>query len=557
MPRPFCHCQWLLLAGLLALAPPLSGDQTTDNGESVRFIVLLQGRALGGEVVTTTESPDGWLISATGSLDAPFNLTTTKFQLRYTPDWQPQSLSIEGTRNGQLLTLFTRFTPTTATSETMQGGQPAAVTHPVSARTIVLPNGVYAPYVALAARLAGASVGTQLPVYVAPQAEVSATVVRVVPHRLITSSGPVELREFDLTFSNPSGPLAAEVWLDARNRLARIAIPGVTLAVVREDLSSVMTREETMTHSGDEEVFIPAIGFNLAGTLTKPAGLSGRGPAVVLVGGSGPQGRDEKVFGIPILGQIAGAVADAGFLVVRYDKRGVGRSGGRIENVTLADYADDVLSVVQWLKGRTDVDPVRIAVVGHSEGAVVAMIAGSRDKRVTALGLLAGAGQTGRDVTLLQQAHELAKLTESEASKKAKVDLELRVIAAVIKGTGWEGVPPEVRRQAETPWFRSWLLFDPAQAMRKINQPVLILQGALDTQIPPSQADRLETLGRLRKKLPPAATRKIVVAGVNHLLVPATTGEVEEYATLSGTTVSPAVTSALTEWLREVLQKKK
>jgi pimeloyl-ACP methyl ester carboxylesterase len=214
------------------------------------------------------------------------------------------------------------------------------------------------------------------------------------------------------------------------------------------------------------------LGFNLAGTLSKPSALSGRGAAVVLVGGSGPQTRDEKVFGIPIFGQIAAAIADAGFIVARYDKRGVGRSGGRIENATLTDYADDVSSVVQWLRNRRDVDPNRIAVVGHSEGAAVALIVGGREKkRVSALCLIAGPGQTGREVTLEQQAHALAKLNESDDTKKAKIDLENRIIDAVTKGTGWEGIPPELRRQADTPWFRSWLLFDPAAAMAKVGSP--------------------------------------------------------------------------------------
>ena len=85
-------------------------------------------------------------------------------------------------------------------------------------------------------------------------------------------------------------------------------------------------------------------------------------PAVLLVGGSGPTDRDELVFGIPIFGQLADAFADAGFIVLRYDKRGVGQSGGRDEAATLADYAEDVRAAVRFLSQRKDVDPKRIAV---------------------------------------------------------------------------------------------------------------------------------------------------------------------------------------------------
>ena len=105
-------------------------------------------------------------------------------------------------------------------------------------------------------------------------------------------------------------------------------------------------------------------------------------PAVVLVGGSGPTDRDGLRLGIPILGQLAGALADAGFIVVRYDKRGIGQSGGRAESASLTDYAEDVRAAVKMLADRKDVDPKRIAVVGHSEGGSVALMAAAKDKRI-------------------------------------------------------------------------------------------------------------------------------------------------------------------------------
>ena len=72
---------------------------------------------------------------------------------------------------------------------------------------------------------------------------------------------------------------------------------------------------------------------------------------------------------------------------MRYDKRGYGQSGGRAESATIQDYAEDVRAVVRWLLQRKDVDPKRIAVVGHSEGAWVALLAASRERRIGARGL--------------------------------------------------------------------------------------------------------------------------------------------------------------------------
>src|SRR5207245_8346893 len=119
---------------------------------------------------------------------------------------------------------------------------------------------------------------------------------------------------------------------------------------------------------------------------------AGKRPAVVLVGGSGPTDRDDVVYGIPILGQISEALADAGFIVVRYDKRGIGQSGGRAESASLADFAEDVRAAVKALAERKDVDPKRLAVVGHSEGGLIALMAAAKEKKIDGAVLIATPG---------------------------------------------------------------------------------------------------------------------------------------------------------------------
>ena len=86
---------------------------------------------------------------------------------------------------------------------------------------------------------------------------------------------------------------------------------------------------------------------------------------------------------LPIFAQLARGACRENFLVLRYDKRGVGQSGGRSERVTLQDYADDLITVVNWLAKRQDVDPNRIVVAGHSEGGAVAMLAAAREDEIT------------------------------------------------------------------------------------------------------------------------------------------------------------------------------
>ena len=87
--------------------------------------------------------------------------------------------------------------------------------------------------------------------------------------------------------------------------------------------------------------------------------------------------------------------------------------------------------------------------------------------------------------------------------------------------------------------------------MPGVRQPLLIVQGELDTQVEPQNADRLGELARKRKNAP--AVEVVKVPGINHLLVPATTGEYAEYAELKDKHVSAAVTEAIVTWLNKTL----
>jgi TolB-like protein/pimeloyl-ACP methyl ester carboxylesterase len=291
-------------------------------------------------------------------------------------------------------------------------------------------------------------------------------------------------------------------------------------------------------------------GFSLAGTLTMPQAMGRlQHPAVVLVAGSGSVDRDEVVAGIPIFAQLAGALAEQGFIVLRYDKRGVGQSGGRNERVTLQDYADDLITTVKWLGKRKDIDPRHITVAGHSEGGAVAMLAAAREKRIASIILIGAPGTAGSELILEQQRHVLDLMATPDAERQSKIDLQKQIQAAVVTDKGWESIPPDLRAQADSPWFRSLLLFDPAKIMPKIKQPILIIQGELDKQVFPHHADALAELARARKKAGPVEVVRL--PGVNHLLARAETGEVSEYGTLPDKSVTPAAAKAMVEWLNK------
>jgi pimeloyl-ACP methyl ester carboxylesterase len=167
------------------------------------------------------------------------------------------------------------------------------------------------------------------------------------------------------------------------------------------------------------------------------------------------------------------------------------------------------------------------------------MTAARREKKIKALILMAAPGSTGAALLLEQQQRQLAQMTLSDADRQQKIELQKKIQQAVITGKGWEGIPPAMRRQADTPEFRSVLLFDPSQVMQKIEQPVLILQGDLDTSIPPTHAERLAELGRARKK--ERITDVVHFSGLGHA-----------FTADSASTVDSKVTEAISDWLKKI-----
>src|SRR5207244_1983395 len=138
-------------------------------------------------------------------------------------------------------------------------------------------------------------------------------------------------------------------------------------------------------------------GVKLAGTLTRPQG-DDPFPAVLLIAGSGPHTRNEEVLGHKIFLVLADYLTRRGMVVLRADKRGVGKSTGMYEEATSADFADDALAGVDYLKARKEVDPRKIGLIGPSEGGLVAPMVAARSKDVAFLVLMAGTGVSGEEI---------------------------------------------------------------------------------------------------------------------------------------------------------------
>jgi pimeloyl-ACP methyl ester carboxylesterase len=525
-----------------------SGQQA---GTASAFTIFVKATPIGSEQISLARTAAGWTISGSGRVGPPLDLLVRRLEIRYDADWKPVESIVDITLRGQSQLVRTTISASSAVNQISIDGTRTEKTDPIDPSALLIPNPLIAPYEAVAAKVGALAAGATFPAYIPPSGSVTVTVGESSTEQFQTLGRLITARKTPLTVQSDGGgaPQAIEIWGDERGRLLRFSVPAQGVDALREDIASVSTRRVTSSRANDEQVRIPANGFSLAGTVSKPAAPAARLPAVVLVGGSGPTDRDENVFGIPVFGQLAAALADAGYIVVRYDKRGVGQSGGRPESATLADYADDLRAVVRFMSERKDVDRRRLAVIGHSEGGALALLTGARENRVGAIGLLGAAGTTGAEINLYQVGHALDRAKTPADQKASTIALQKQIQTAVVTGKGWEGIPPELRKQADVPWFQSFLTFDPAVPLRDARQPILIVQGMLDTQVPPENADRLETLARGRRNGGPVEVVK--VPGVNHLLVPAKTGELDEYRVLPDRNISPAVIAAIVDWLKK------
>ncbi len=325
----------------------------------------------------------------------------------------------------------------------------------------------------------------------------------------------------------------------------------------------------------DVTVTSPVDGVNLAGTFTAPND-GARHPAVVLLSGSGAQDRDEALMGHKPFMVLADHLTRNGIAVVRFDDRGIGGSGGRLDETPHSTQHRDASAALAWLQQQPEVDPTRVGLVGHSEGANIAMLAAAADRNVGFIVLLAGMGVSGQEILPMQMAAMLRASGVPEDAIKEVVALEQRLLTAVIKSAPkaeQETMARELtRRQLEatktslspeqfealvqsglaafaSPAFQSLLRHDPRPVLKKLKTtPVLALNGTLDLQVPAS-----ENLGEITKALQAAKNRDVTVhslPGLNHLFQTATIGTMEEYRQITET-FAPAALDLVSRWILE------
>ncbi|MBC8151727.1 MAG: alpha/beta fold hydrolase [Bacteroidetes bacterium] len=299
-------------------------------------------------------------------------------------------------------------------------------------------------------------------------------------------------------------------------------------------------------------------------------------PAVILITGSGPQDRDETVFRHKPFAVIADHLTRHGFAVLRVDDRGVGQTTGSFRQATSADFANDVLASIAYLKTRSDIDAKKIGLIGHSDGGLVAPLVAVRSSDVAYIVSLAGVGVKGSELLKKQIAtsNRLEGMSPSAQVATAQVmnalidraaDTALSTTRADLQAVygHWKQTQPVdsltstglTDQSAKafissllSPWMQYFLRYDPAPTLRKIRIPLLAMNGEKDYQV-----DATDNLSGFTTNLKKAGNKRyqiVSMPGLNHLFQTASTGGESEYAQLEET-FSPRALTKMTEWLKE------
>jgi hypothetical protein len=257
-------------------------------------------------------------------------------------------------------------------------------------------------------------------------------------------------------------------------------------------------------------------GYNLTGTFLFPPGVSPV-PGVLLVPGSGPVDRDENAPGLPfnVTGELAVRLTAGGMATFRYDKRGVGASEGSFMRTGFLDNAVDAEQALEALAGRPEVDSMRLFVVGHSEGAFIAVRMASAGRALAGLVLLSGAARSGEETLRWQSRRVVENITGLNRwiIRIFRLDIAKRQRREIsrIKASGEDVLKVGWFKKINARWYREFMAFDPAECLPAIDVPLLAITGDKDVQVNP---DDLDTMARLC----PGKVETHRLINVNHIL---------------------------------------
>ncbi len=528
----------LLFFGLYSKTPEAPAAQKLAPLDSGHFVIQQGNTQLGAEDYTLLYGKGtGYMLLSQVTLAVGKTKETLAQQYQLTPDFglvfyqvgiQVQSESVIASAQPEKGGIHLAM---------QQGGQTKSVDVPQTKNALVLDNNLTSPYVLLLLAAQSGAIDRDFTALI-PQIPRSLPAHLNGPNTETFTSGSdtYEGRVYTLQLGDASMTLLAY-----KGHLVALFFPARGVQAVNIDLfpkgislsPTASKSSDLMTGAVEKDITFQSGAITLSGTLTLPENATSSVPGVLLLAGSGPVDRNENAPGekTDILNTLAGALARAGIGSLRYDKRGIGKSGGIFATASMDELVSDARAALSALSTAQGIDPSRLFVLGHSEGGIFGPMLAAQDKSLAGLILLAAPAHP-LDWIIREQIERIDKASGlSDAQVQAALAQEDQYLAFVRGSQGnWADYTFDELKQA-MPWLTqesytqlaatslSWLreefAHNPLDTIRQVTCPVLVLQGEKDIQVPSSEA------GLLASALKEAGNADVtldVLPNLNHLM---------------------------------------
>ena len=316
-------------------------------------------------------------------------------------------------------------------------------------------------------------------------------------------------------------------------------------------------------------------------TITTPQG-KGPFPGIVLITGSGAQNRDEEIFQHKPFALLADYLTKIGFMVLRVDDRGVGKSTGNFSTATSEDFANDVQVSMEYLKNRSGIDTNRIGLLGHSEGGMIAPMIAAKRNDIQFIILLAGPGipvidlMTEQNLAIFQKqgisgislsaygklfkniclsiVHSSDNISAVDHATKVLKDWLDHTDSSICAELNLTGKDEQINyvnsmvKEIMTPWYKYFLSYNPQPALQQLKCKVLAVNGDKDIQV--LSSTNLEGIrNSLKSGHSPVYDIK-ELKGLNHLFQQCNICTIQEYGQLEET-LSPTLLETIGTWLKK------
>ncbi|MBK9030974.1 MAG: alpha/beta hydrolase [Myxococcales bacterium] len=498
-------------------APTPRGPVEIDRGE---LTLTIRGRPAGAEVFTIEADPDGYVIRSEVRLESGSTLRLFDSVLTTDRAWRPRAATGRDVKDGGTTVALTGA-PLVLRTRSQLG--------PSSERT--------------ASRAVELYLGDNTFAHFAPACALPAPTVRVGFPGMDVRIGvdqPTALAGVTRRTVDLAGTMRAVVTCEA-GRLLAVELPTMALTAIRTDRTDDVTPLVLPTPTKaalapgliELERTIARPDATLACALVVPAAATAPLPVAVLLTGSGAQDRDSDSTGpggikLGLLRAVASALGLAGVATLRCDDRGVGGSSGDFGAATVDTFIDDARAMVAAVRADRRLDPARVALIGHSEGAVVAAAVAAVEPRVAAVALLAGPGRPVEQVLLEQVALTLSRAGLTAAEAEAALDRHRAAFVAIRAGAPLPDTPEAAEWRGGERWLRSHMTRDILATIAALgSRPLLVAQGGVDQQVAAVDADALVAAARAAGN-PAVVDRRY--PGLDHLFAASATGDPAAYA---------------------------